>query len=305
MQQLLKIATRKSPLALWQSEFVKSELLKKYPNLQIELVQMSTKGDEILDTSLSRIGGKGLFIKELEQGMLRGDADIAVHSLKDVPYVLPEKFELGAILEREEPSDAFVSNNYQSIDDLPIGAKVGTCSNRRIVQLKSLRPDLAILDLRGSVNTRLAKLDAKEYDAIILATAGLKRLGLESRITKKLNYYQSLPAVGQGAIAIEIRKGDKDTFNLIQTLAHKNTTLEVSAERAMNKKLAGNCSAPIAAFAKIKDDILNIKAMVGSVEQNIMLQASVSGDINDAEKLGASVADKLLSLGASDLLKYE
>lgn len=196
---MLKIATRKSPLALWQAEFVKSKLVGLYPDLKVELVKMITQGDKILDSPLSKIGGKNLFIKELEMGMMEGRADIAVHSMKDVPYELPEGFEIGAILERENPFDAFVSNNFNTIDDLPIGARVGSCSLRRIVQLKAIRPDLVILDLRGNVNTRLKKLDHGEYDAIILACAGLIRLGFEDRIKQHLNLEQSLPAVGQGA----------------------------------------------------------------------------------------------------------
>lgn len=300
--QKIKIATRKSPLALWQAEFVKSELEKHHQGLEVELVKMSTRGDEILGTSLSKIGGKGLFIKELELGMLEGVADIAVHSLKDVPYQLPEEFELGAVLQRENPKDAFVSNIYQSIDELPIGAKIGTCSNRRIVQIKSIRPDLQILDLRGNVNTRLAKLDAGEYDAIILATAGLIRLGFEKRITRELDLYQSLPAVGQGAVGIEIRKDDSKIQELIDPLIDTTTTICTSAERSMNKHLEGSCSAPIAGFATITDNILNIKGLVGSVENNIILSSSVSGDIDNPEQLGQQLAQNLLDQGAKKLL---
>lgn len=298
----IKIATRKSPLALWQAEFVKAELEKHHTNLSVELVKMSTRGDEILGTSLSKIGGKGLFIKELEIGMLEGVADIAVHSMKDVPYQLPEEFELGAILKRENPSDAFVSNHYQSVEELPIGSKVGTCSNRRIVQLKSLRPDLQILDLRGNVNTRLQKLDNGEYDAIILASAGLIRLGFEDRITQQLSYYRSLPAVGQGAVGIEIRKGDEVIQNFLNPLIDTETTLQLSAERAMNAKLEGSCSAPIAGFATILGDTMNIKGLVGSTKNNSILSSSVSGDKNNPHALGEELAQNLLDRGAKNLL---
>jgi hydroxymethylbilane synthase len=240
----LKIATRKSPLALWQAEYVKSKLAHHYPDLTIELVKMTTKGDQILNSPLSKIGGKGLFIKELEIGMLEGEADIAVHSMKDVPYEIPEAFELGAILKRENPFDAFVSNHFDSIEDLPQNAKVGTCSMRRIVQLKALRPDLEILDLRGNVNTRLQKLDNGDFDAIILACAGLIRLGFESRIKQQISAEQSLPAVGQGAVGIETRKNDTQVLTLIKPLIDIETTYRINAERAMNARLEGGCSVP-------------------------------------------------------------
>jgi len=223
MNKTLRIATRKSPLALWQAEHVKARLEAHHPGLKVELVKMTTKGDQILNSPLSKIGGKGLFIKELEQGMLAGDADIAVHSMKDVPYEVPAGFELGAILKRENPFDAFVSNKFDKISDLPQGAKVGTCSMRRIVQLKATRPDLEILDLRGNVNTRLQKLDDGEFDAIILACAGLIRLGFEDRIKQQISPEQSLPAVGQGAVGIEIRENDQEILDLITPLIDVET----------------------------------------------------------------------------------
>jgi hydroxymethylbilane synthase len=263
---------------------------------------MSTRGDEILGTSLSKIGGKGLFIKELELGMLEGEADIAVHSMKDVPYQLPDEFELGAILQREDPSDAFVSNHYTSLETLPLGARVGTCSNRRIVQLKSLRPDLQILDLRGNVNTRLQKLDDAEFDAIILATAGLIRLGFEERITQKLSMYQSLPAVGQGAVGIEIRKDDEHIKQLITPLIDTETSLRLTAERAMNAKLEGSCSAPIAGFATISGDTMNITGLVGNIATNLILSSSVSGNKNNPQQLGEELAQHLIDNGAKQLL---
>jgi hydroxymethylbilane synthase len=263
---------------------------------------MSTRGDEILGTSLSKIGGKGLFIKELELGMLEGEADIAVHSMKDVPYQLPDEFELGAILQREDPSDAFVSNHYTSLETLPLGARVGTCSNRRIVQLKSLRPDLQILDLRGNVNTRLQKLDDAEFDAIILATAGLIRLGFEERITQKLSMYQSLPAVGQGAVGIEIRKDDEHIKQLITPLIDTETSLRLTAERAMNAKLEGSCSAPIAGFATISGNNMNITGLVGNIATNLILSSSVSGNKNNPQQLGEELAQHLIDNGAKQLL---
>ena len=299
---MLKIATRKSPLALWQAEFVKSKLVGLYPDLKVELVKMITQGDKILDSPLSKIGGKNLFIKELEMGMMEGRADIAVHSMKDVPYELPEGFEIGAILERENPFDAFVSNNFNTIDDLPIGARVGSCSLRRIVQLKAIRPDLVILDLRGNVNTRLKKLDDGEYDAIILACAGLIRLGFEDRIKQHLNLEQSLPAVGQGALGIEIRANDHEINELIEPLTHNKTLTEVSAERAMNATLQGGCSVAIGAFAASNGSDLTLSGMVGNVNSGEILKVEECGEVTQPKDLGIKVANKLLSLGARELL---
>jgi len=299
---VLKIATRKSPLALWQAEFVKSKLVGLYPDLKVELVKMITQGDKILDSPLSKIGGKNLFIKELEMGMMEGRADIAVHSMKDVPYELPEGFEIGAILERENPFDAFVSNNFNTIDDLPIGARVGSCSLRRIVQLQAIRPDLVILDLRGNVNTRLKKLDDGEYDAIILACAGLIRLGFEDRIKQHLNLEQSLPAVGQGALGIEIRANDHEINELIEPLTHNKTLTEVSAERAMNVTLQGGCSVAIGAFAASNGSDLTLNGMVGNVNSGEILKVEECGEVTQPKDLGIKVANKLLSLGARELL---
>ncbi|MDG2353309.1 MAG: hydroxymethylbilane synthase [Gammaproteobacteria bacterium] len=303
MNKTLRIATRKSPLALWQAEHVKARLEHHHPGLKVELVKMTTKGDQILNSPLSKIGGKGLFIKELEQGMLAGDADIAVHSMKDVPYEVPAGFELGAILKRENPFDAFVSNNFNSIDDLPQGAKVGTCSMRRIVQLKDRRPDLEILDLRGNVNTRLKKLDDGEFDAIILACAGLIRLEFEDRIKQQISAEQSLPAVGQGAVGIEIRENDQEILDLIAPLVDAETTYRVNAERAMNAQLEGGCSVPIAGYSTIDGDQITLTGLVGNVESGVILKERVSGHINEAEQLGVALADQLISLGAKDILK--
>ena len=299
---MLKIATRKSPLALWQAEFVKSNLESLNPGLDVELVKMTTQGDQILNSPLSKIGGKSLFIKELEVGMMEGRADIAVHSMKDVPYELPQGFEIGAILERENPFDAFVSNAFNSIDDLPIGARVGSCSLRRIVQLKALRPDLVILDLRGNVNTRLKKLDDGEYDAIILACSGLIRLGFEDRIKQHLSPETSLPAVGQGALGIEIRSNDHEISSLVKPLIHIKTLNEVSAERALNATLKGGCSVAIGAFATNNGSELKLSGMVGNVASGKILRVEELGDMNKPLDLGIITAKKLLSLGARELL---
>ena len=299
---MLKIATRKSPLALWQAEFVKSNLESLNPGLDVELVKMTTQGDQILNSPLSKIGGKSLFIKELEVGMMEGRADIAVHSMKDVPYELPQGFEIGAILERENPFDAFVSNAFNSIGDLPIGARVGSCSLRRIVQLKALRPDLVILDLRGNVNTRLKKLDDGEYDAIILACSGLIRLGFEDRIKQHLSPETSLPAVGQGALGIEIRSNDHEISSLVKPLIHKKTLNEVSAERALNATLQGGCSVAIGAFATSNGSELKLSGMVGNVASGKILRVEELGDMNKPSDLGIITAKKLLSLGARELL---
>ena len=299
---MLKIATRKSPLALWQAEFVKSKLEAIYPDLKVELVKMTTQGDQILNSPLSKIGGKSLFIKELEVGIMEGRADIAVHSMKDVPYELPQGFEIGAILERENPFDAFVSNDFNSIQDLPIGAKLGSCSLRRIVQVKAMRPDLEILDLRGNVNTRLKKLDDGEYDAIILACSGLTRLGFDNRIKQDLSPDDSLPAVGQGALGIEIKANDHEISSLIKPLIHQKTQIEVNAERALNTALQGGCSVAIGAFATSEDSKLTLSGMVGNVDSGEIIRVQETGETSKPIDLGIRAAKKLLSLGARELL---
>ena len=299
---MLKIATRKSPLALWQAEFVKSKLEAIYPDLKVELVKMTTQGDQILNSPLSKIGGKSLFIKELEVGIMEGRADIAVHSMKDVPYELPQGFEIGAILERESPFDAFVSNDFNSIQDLPIGAKLGSCSLRRIVQVKAMRPDLEILDLRGNVNTRLKKLDDGEYDAIILACSGLTRLGFDNRIKQDLSPDDSLPAVGQGALGIEIKANDHEISSLIKPLIHQKTQIEVNAERALNTALQGGCSVAIGAFATSEDSKLTLSGIVGNVDSGEIIRVQETGETSKPIDLGISAAKKLLSLGARELL---
>lgn len=303
MNKTLKIATRQSPLALWQAQHVKTRLERLYPDLTVELIPLTTKGDQILNSPLSKIGGKRLFIKELEVSMIKGMADIAVHSMKDVPYEIPKGFELGAILKRENPFDAFVSNNFSSIDDLPQNAKIGTCSMRRIVQLKAIRGDLKILDLRGNVNTRLKKLDDGEFDGIILACAGLIRLGFEDRIKQQISDQQSLPAVGQGAVGIEIRENDTEILELIKPLIDIETTYRVSAERAMNAHLKGDCSVPIAGFALIDNEQITLTGLVGNVDTGVILKEQILGHISQAQALGVELADKLISLGAKDILK--
>ena len=303
MDRALKIATRKSPLAVWQAEFVRSQLQIYYPELDIELVKMSTQGDQMLNSPLSKIGGKSLFMKELEVGMLEGRADIAVHSMKDVPYKLLDEFEIGAILTRENPFDALVSNHFNEINELPQGARVGSCSLRRIVQLKAIRPDLEILDLRGNVNTRLMKLDQGEYDAIILACAGLIRLGFEDRIKQSLDTQTSLPAVGQGALGIESRKGDESVRELIKPLIDSKTMTEVFAERAMNATLEGSCSVAIAGYAKTIGEKLLLKGLVGNVELGSILKAENTGSTSQPKVLGELVANQLLDIGAGKLLE--
>jgi len=300
--KIVKIATRRSPLAMWQAEFVRDALLALHPDLQVELVKIVTQGDKILDVPLAKIGGKGLFVKELEQSMLTGEADIAVHSMKDVPMVFPEGLHLPVICVREDPRDAFVSNNYATIDDLPLGAKVGTSSLRRECQLSAARPDLHILTLRGNVNTRLAKLDAGEYDAIILAAAGLKRLKLDARIKSALSPEQSLPAVGQGAVGIETRVDDAEINALIAPLLCPETWIVVSAERAMNKRLAGGCQVPIAGYALLDNGQIWLRGLVGRPDGSLTLRAEVRGKAEDAESLGIALAEDLLAQGADEIL---
>lgn len=302
MTGTLRIATRKSPLAVWQAEYVRDRLLSNHPDLRVELVKMATQGDKILDTPLAKVGGKGLFVKELELGILQGEADIAVHSMKDVPVDFPEGLHLAVICEREDPRDAFVSNDYAQIEDLPKGARVGTSSLRRQCQLRAWRPDVTILDLRGNVNTRLKKLDEGQYDAIILASAGLKRLGFEQRISAALSTTISLPAIGQGALGIECRLDDTRTNQLIQPLTHADTFTCVTAERAMNQRLEGGCQVPIAGFAELDGDTLHMRGLVGQTDGRQMIRGEVTGSAQDAAHLGTHLANDLLSRGAKEIL---
>ncbi|QFU21123.1 hydroxymethylbilane synthase [Shewanella eurypsychrophilus] len=301
-QNVIRIATRKSPLALWQAEFVKAELEKFHADLTVELLPMSTKGDIILDTPLAKVGGKGLFVKELEVAMLEDRADIAVHSMKDVPVDFPEGLGLEIICEREDPRDAFVSNSYKSISDLPQGAIVGTSSLRRQCQIRGLRPDLEIRDLRGNVGTRLGKLDAGNYDAIILAAAGLKRLKLEERITSFISTEDSLPANGQGAVGIECRIDDARVKALLAPLEHTETRYRVIAERAMNTHLEGGCQVPIGAYAEIDGDTLTLRGLVGNPDGSKILVGTTVGPKTDAKELGIALAKDLLNKGAKEIL---
>lgn len=304
MSQTIRIATRKSPLAMWQAEHVAELLKQAHPGLEVELVGMKTQGDAILDTPLAKIGGKGLFVKELEQGMLEDKADLAVHSIKDVPVDLPDGLHLAVILEREDPRDAFVSNLYNSLEELPEGAVVGTSSLRRQCQLLDRRPDLQIASLRGNVNTRLRKLDEGEFEAIILASAGLKRLGMRGRITCKLEKDVSLPAIGQGAIGIECRSDDERINALLAPLHHQETALCVAAERAMNQRLMGGCQVPIAGHAIINNGILHLRGLVGEPDGSRVMRAEISGPADEAESLGIAVAEDLLGQGADQVLAH-
>lgn len=298
----LKIATRKSPLALWQAEYVRSQLQAVHAELEVELVKMTTQGDKILDTPLAKIGGKGLFVKELEQGMMAGDADIAVHSMKDVPMDLPEGFALPVICERETPYDAFVSNAYHHIDELPQGARVGTSSLRRSSQILNYRSDLEILSLRGNVQTRLGKLDGGEFDAIILASAGLIRLEMENRIRYQLPPEVMLPAVGQGAVGIECRADDQQTIDVISSLNDAQTSQRVRAERAFNHRLEGGCQVPIGAFALLEGDQIWIRGLVASLDGSEIIAGERRGAIVQGESLGIELAEELLSRGADEIL---
>jgi len=303
MVPTLRIATRKSPLALWQAERVASLLKQQHPDLQIELVTMTTKGDRILDAPLAKVGGKGLFVKELEQGMLDGSADIAVHSMKDVPMDFPEGLHLACILEREDPRDAFVSNHFDSLEALPATARIGTSSLRRQLQIRESMPEAEMLDLRGNVNSRLEKLDNGTYDAIILASAGLIRLGFDARIRQRIAPQTSLPAIGQGAIGIECRTDDADTHALIASLNHDDTATLVKAERAMNHRLNGGCQVPIAGYAEFETDNIFLRGLVGRPDGSEVVRGEIRGPRQDAESLGIRLAEDLLSRGAETILR--
>ena len=300
---VIRIATRKSQLALWQAEYVAATLKQHHADLEIELVKMTTQGDKILDTPLAKVGGKGLFVKELEVGMLEGQADIAVHSMKDVPVELPDGLHLAVICPREDPRDAFVSNEHETFYNLPQGARVGTSSLRRQCQLKAARPDLEILDLRGNVNTRLGKLDNGDYDAIILAAAGLIRLGMEDRIREKLSPELSMPAIGQGAVGIECRVDDPRVNELIKPLHDNETALRVTAERAMNARLNGGCQVPIAGFAELSHGALMLKGLVGEPDGSTILRSEIAGPTENAEEMGEVLAEDLLARGADKILE--
>ncbi|MGF1546978.1 MAG: hydroxymethylbilane synthase [Thiotrichales bacterium] len=299
----LRIATRQSPLAMWQAEHVAAQLKRVHAGLSVELVPMVTRGDKVLDSPLSKIGGKGLFVKELEQGLLEGGADIAVHSMKDVPMAFPQGLHLPVILKREDPRDAFVSNHFGALEDLPETACVGTSSLRRACQLLARFPQFTVKSLRGNVNTRLAKLDAGEYDAILLAAAGLKRLGFGERIRGLIEPNASLPAIGQGAIGIESRVGDTRIEALISPLHHGDTALCVRCERAMNQRLNGGCQVPIAGFAALDRDGLALVGLVGSPDGRVLYRVEEHGPRDDGEAIGLRAAEQLLAQGAGAILR--
>lgn len=304
MSRTIRIATRKSPLALWQAEYVKAELERHHPGLKVELLGMTSKGDKILDAPLAKVGGKGLFVKELEEAMLAGEADIAVHSMKDVPMEFPEGLGLAVICPRETPTDAFVSNTYNNLDEMPAGAVVGTSSLRREAQIREKRPDLKINWLRGNVNTRLRKLDDGEYDAIILASAGLLRLEMPERIKSEISVDFSLPAGGQGAVGIECRSDDTELLTLLKPLHDQETAWRVTAERAMNRRLEGGCQVPIACFATLNEDNSEIylRGLVAKPDGTLVLRDEERGTPADAEQIGIRLAERLLDAGAKTIL---
>lgn len=300
--QRLRIATRQSPLALWQAEHVAALLKSAHPGLEVELVKMLTRGDKLLDAPLAKVGGKGLFVKELEQGIFEGNADLAVHSMKDVPAELPEGLHLAAILTREDPRDAFVSLRYRQFGELPPEARIGTSSLRRQSQIKLRLPACATINLRGNVETRLAKLESEGLDAIILAAAGLKRLGLAHRITACLPTETSLPAVGQGAIGIECRQDDAEINRLLQVLHDPETAVRVTAERAFNHRLNGGCQVPIAGYAELQGDRLWLRGLVAMPDGSRVVRGEIEGPGRDGAALGIALADDLMARGAASIL---
>jgi hydroxymethylbilane synthase len=301
--QTIRVATRQSELALWQAQHVRASLLRHNPGLNVELVRMTTQGDRILDQPLAKIGGKGLFIKELQLALLENRADIAVHSMKDVPIEDVEGLEISVVLERADPRDVLVSRHYSSLEELPEGAQVGTSSLRRKSQLSVLRQDLTMTDLRGNVPTRIAHMEAGKYDAIILAAAGLDRLGLHEKITCRLSVSDMLPAVGQGAIGIESRTGDHAVEHYIKPLAHRETMLCVFAERALSRQLQGSCEIPIAAHARLSEDKLSLKGLVASIDGNEIIVESDDGHIDNGLSLGARLGQRLLARGADKIIQ--
>ncbi len=302
IKRTIRIATRRSPLAMWQAEHVRDRLLAEHSHIAVDLVRIETRGDVLLDTPLAKIGGKALFVKELEVAMLKGEADIAVHSMKDVPMEFPEGLGLAVICEREDPSDAFVSNHFRAVDELPQGARVGTSSLRRQCQLKALRPDLEIGFLRGNVGTRLGKLDSGQFDAIVLATAGLMRLELHDRIAQRIPADICLPAGGQGAVGIECRSDDDELLQLLQPLHHGDTADRVYAERALNHRLQGGCQVPIACYAELQGQDIHLRGLVGEPDGSRILRTEITGRRAEAEALGRQAAEHLLAQGADHIL---
>lgn len=298
----LRIATRRSPLALWQAEHVAARLRALHDDLEVELVEMTTTGDKLLEVSLANVGGKGLFVKELEQAMLDGRADVAVHSMKDVPVDLPAGLEIAAVLEREDPRDVFISPAFENLAQLPPGAVLGTSSLRRQCQLRRLRPDVEVRMLRGNVGTRLRKLDGGEFDAIVLAAAGVKRLGITDRVRSYFEPHELLPAIGQGAVGIECRRADVPSRARVRALAHPATTRRIEAERALNRRLHGGCQVPVAGYAEIHGDQLTLHALVGRVDGTAFVHGEISGPVAAATRLGTALADDLLARGAGLIL---
>lgn len=299
----LKIATRNSPLALWQAEHVKQQLIDRHSDLNVELVSMTTEGDRFLDAPLVAVGGKGLFIKELEQALLNEEADIAVHSMKDVTIDLPDELAMPVIMKREDVRDVFISNNYKQIEDLPDGAILGTSSLRRQSQVKALRSEVVLKDLRGNVGTRLRKLDEGEYDAIMLAAAGIIRLGLKERISQLIPESVLLPAIGQGAIGIECRAGDADVQALIAPLNDHDTALCVETERAFSRRLFGGCQLPIAGQASINGSEINLVGLVARIDGSEVIKSELNGGVAECDEIGTTLAERLLDRGADEILK--
>jgi len=302
MRKHIKIGTRASLLATTQSTWVKNQIESQHPQTTVELVKIITKGDKILDVPLAKVGGKGLFVKEIEEALLRKEVDLAVHSMKDVPSELPDELHLGIIPPRENPFDAFISNKYGSLQELPAGAKVGTSSLRRRAQLSALRSDLNIEDLRGNLDTRLRKLDEEQYEAIILAAAGLNRLGMSNRATGYFTPGDMLPAVGQGALGIELRKDDSELLAGLFFLNDDKTTVAVAAERSFLIRLEGGCQVPIGAFAEVDGDQVTLTGLVASVDGTEVIKRSMIGTANEAQALGLQLAEQLLDLGAKEIL---
>ncbi|MDH4161633.1 MAG: hydroxymethylbilane synthase [Nitrospirota bacterium] len=303
MRKEIRIGTRASALALWQAEWVKSELEKKYPGLMVSLTKIKTTGDKILDVPLSKVGGKGLFVKEIEEAMLRQEIDIAVHSMKDVPTFFPDGLHLSCITEREDARDALLSRNKVAFKDLPKGARIGTSSLRRQSQLMNIRPDFVIEQLRGNVDTRLRKLKEGQYDAIILAAAGVRRLGLADNVTEYIDPEISLPAIGQGALGIECRVDDRELNDMISFFNHSDTRVCVTGERALLRRLEGGCQVPIACYGRIKNNNLSLEGLVASVDGKRIIKETIEGAQADAEKLGVTLAENLLKRGADVILR--
>ncbi|PIE57283.1 MAG: hydroxymethylbilane synthase [Desulfobulbus propionicus] len=303
MKSILRIGTRASELAVTQSEWVAGLITKVYPNTSIELVTIKTKGDKILDVPLAKVGGKGLFVKEIEDAMLAGEIDLAVHSMKDVPTELPEGLHVAIVPSRETPKDAFVSNNFSSLDELPQGSTVGTSSLRRKAQLAALRPDLKIKDVRGNLQTRLKKMEDGLYDAILLAAAGLRRLGMQERIRMLFTPEQMLPAIGQGALGVELRISDSELLTQLQPLHNQTTATAVTAERAFLLRLEGGCQVPIGAYAQVQENVVTLTGLIASVDGKTLLKETNAAPVEHATELGATLAESLLQQGGKEILE--